>query len=90
MSDVPTSSDTLTDLGVDVAVEPPSPQRVPVFSVIIPAYNEEAAIESTLNHLIEQFASRNCEYEIIVVNDGSNDLTGEVLARRQDVCVRAA
>ncbi len=90
MSDVPTSSDTLTDLGVDVAVESDRPQVVPAFSVVIPVYNEETAIETTLNRLLEQFASCSCEYEIIVVNDGSNDLTGEVLARRQDVCVRAA
>jgi glycosyltransferase involved in cell wall biosynthesis len=87
MSDVPTSSDTPTDLNVGRDSKSQGSQRVPAFSVVIPAYNEEGAIDSTLDHLIEQLASRNCEYEIIVVDDGSNDLTREVLARRQDVCV---
>ena len=87
MSDVPTSSDTLTDLAAEAAAESSSPQQIPAFSVIIPAYNEEGAIESTLDQLRQQLSSCGGEYEIIVVNDGSNDGTGEVLARCQDISV---
>lgn len=83
MSNLPTS----TEFGVNLVVEPDRPQVVPAFSVILPAYNEEAAIESTLDQLLDQFSSFNCQYEIIVVNDGSTDRTAEVLASRGDVRV---
>ena len=48
-------------------------------SVIIPAYNAEKMIERTLKSLIDQtiFAS----LEIIVVDDGSTDKTGEIIDR---------
>ena len=42
-------------------------------SVIIPAYNEEKTIEKTLNKIIQYLSSKDFEYEIIVVNDGSKD-----------------
>lgn len=47
-------------------------------SVIIPAYNEEQGIVSTIQELCDYFKNR-LELEIIVVNDGSNDNTGNVL-----------
>lgn len=43
-------------------------------SVIIPAYNAEAYIEKTIESVINQSFS---DFEIIVVNDGSTDLTEE-------------
>jgi len=50
-------------------------------SVILPAYNEEAIIEEmvlvTLNSLSERFE----EFEVIVVDDGSVDNTGEIIDR---------
>lgn len=49
-------------------------------SFIIPAYNEEANISSTINH-IEMYAPSNIEHEIIVVDHGSTDGTIE-LARK--------
>lgn len=45
-------------------------------SVIIPAYNEEEAIESVVNNLERILASSGAVFEIIVVNDGSKDATG--------------
>lgn len=50
-------------------------------SVIIPAFNEEAAIESVVNNLDRILASSGATYEIIVVNDGSKDATG-IAARK--------
>lgn len=45
---------------------------VPPISVILPAYNEEATIADSVHGMLRQLYS---QYEIIVVNDGSNDRT---------------
>lgn len=48
-----------------------------LISIIIPAYNSEKTILNCLNSVINQ----TYEFiEIIVVNDGSNDSTGEIVA----------
>lgn len=57
----------------------------PTFSIILPAYNEEQGITATLDHLQENLRASNCQYEIIVVNDGSTDRTGEILSDRTDI-----
>lgn len=50
---------------------------VPLISVIVPAFNAENYIELTINSILCQ---KNAPaYEIVVVNDGSQDLTGEIL-----------
>lgn len=46
----------------------------PALSVIIPAYNASKTIAKTLLSLLDQTADADC-YEIIVVDDGSNDDT---------------
>lgn len=48
------------------------------YSVIIPAYNAEDTIRDCLNSLINQSINKE-EYEIIVVDDGSTDGTGEIV-----------
>ena len=45
-----------------------------ILSIIVPVYNEEKLIKDTLNSINEFFLNK-LEFEIIVVNDGSNDLT---------------
>lgn len=53
-------------------------------SIVVPAYNEEAVLEATLQS-IEEYASRKfSSFEIIVVDDGSTDSTA-ALARRRAV-----
>lgn len=47
----------------------------PDLSIIVPAYNEETLIVSTLQGLKTYFATRPEQYEIIVVDDGSQDKT---------------
>jgi dolichyl-phosphate beta-glucosyltransferase len=49
----------------------------PELSVIIPAYNEEALIASTLDCLHSYLSARPQSYEILVVDDGSQDKTVE-------------
>ena len=44
--------------------------RMPFFSVIVPLYNKEKYIESTLNSILAQAFT---DFEVIIVNDGSTD-----------------
>lgn len=48
-------------------------------SVIVPAYNEEKRIPSFLKSLVEYSKKHFNDYEIIIVNDGSKDKTGDVV-----------
>jgi dolichyl-phosphate beta-glucosyltransferase len=48
-------------------------------SVVIPAFNEENRIATTLDTLLNYFAAQSYEGEIIVVDDGSTDQTGAVV-----------
>jgi len=47
-------------------------------SIIIPAYKEEERLGSTLQKINNYFQSKNLTYEIIVVDDGSNDKTSDI------------
>jgi dolichyl-phosphate beta-glucosyltransferase len=44
-------------------------------SIVIPAYNEENRILPTLESITDYFSNKKNLYEVIVVNDGSNDRT---------------
>ncbi|MGE5298114.1 MAG: dolichyl-phosphate beta-glucosyltransferase [Acidobacteriaceae bacterium] len=59
-------------------------------SVIIPAYNEEKRIEQTLLNIDSYLEKQNYEYEIIVVDNNSNDKTSEVVKRLEMSTVRNA
>ncbi len=50
-------------------------------SLVIPAYNEEESIEHTLSICGGYLQSMSDNYEIIIVNDGSTDRTGEIINR---------
>ena len=52
--------------------------KTPLVSVIIPVYNQEKWIGRCLRSLLNQSMNRN-EYELIVVNDGSEDRTDYAL-----------
>jgi glycosyltransferase involved in cell wall biosynthesis len=49
-----------------------------MISIVIPAYNEENNIQNILNDLFKQDLSKT-SYEIIVVDNGSSDLTKDVV-----------
>lgn len=44
----------------------------------MPAWNEEANVEAALKHVSQVLQSLDLDYEIILVNDGSRDRTGEI------------
>lgn len=48
-------------------------------SVILPAFNEEANVEQVVRSCVAYLEARMPDYEILVVNDGSRDRTGEIL-----------
>ncbi len=48
-------------------------------SIVIPAYNEEDSIVAVIDQVDAVMKKQEASYEIIVVNDGSTDKTGEVL-----------
>lgn len=52
-------------------------------SVVIPAYNEEGCIESTVRALATTLGKEGIAHEIVVVNDNSKDGTQEILDRLQ-------
>ena len=52
-------------------------------SIVIPAYNEEATIESILNKVAEVQLINGLERELIIVNDASTDNTEEVILAYQ-------
>jgi glycosyltransferase involved in cell wall biosynthesis len=62
---------------------PTSPRFYTGVSVVLPAYNEEEAIESTIRHVAEVMTALVSDFEIVVTNDGSKDRTGEILGALQ-------
>jgi glycosyltransferase involved in cell wall biosynthesis len=56
------------------------PREDRVFSLLIPAYNEEGAVEATVRSAHEALQKAGEEFEIVVIDDGSTDRTREILA----------
>ena len=56
-------------------------------SVVIPAYDEEAAIGAVLEQVADALRGAGLDYQIIVVDDGSSDRTVEVARSRADIQV---
>lgn len=51
-------------------------------SIVIPAYNEEKAIATTLDAVLAAVAASPRRFQVIVVNDGSRDRTADEAASR--------
>jgi glycosyltransferase involved in cell wall biosynthesis len=67
-------------------------QPAPSVSAVLPAYNEEVVIERSVRQLARVLSSLAPDFEIIVTDDGSQDRTGEILARlaehEPELCLR--
>ena len=69
------------------AATSPSPIKVaenhggPGITAVLPAYNEEALIERSVRRMASVLRTLTHDYDVIVVNDGSRDRTGEILDR---------
>ncbi len=61
----------------------PSKNSINGISVIIPAYNEEKGIEPVLEEINRVMKEYGFEYEIIVVDDGSQDRTAQMIDRKK-------
>ena len=59
----------------------------PIYSVIVPCYNEEAVLAETHKRLTRVLSALEGEYEILYVNDGSRDKTPDIL---RDLAARDA
>jgi dolichol-phosphate mannosyltransferase len=56
-----------------------SAEPLKLFSVVMPARDEEASLPATIEHLHLEFTLNGVPHEIVVVDDGSQDRTWEVL-----------
>src|SRR6185312_8045825 len=53
----------------------------PEYTVVFPAYNEEARLEPTIREAVDYFRARRTLAEVIVVDDGSRDATSALVQR---------
>ena len=53
----------------------------PQLSIVIPAYNESARIEATLERVMACVETQRWDAEVLVVDDGSRDATPEIIQR---------
>lgn len=58
----------------------------PFVTMLVPAHNEEYTIAETVTSLasVDYYYNGKINYELIVINDGSEDRTGEELAKLKD------
>lgn len=62
----------------EAPLPPMGPLTARGLSVVLPAYNEEAVIAATVVHATKVLSTMAPDYEIVVVDDGSRDRTGEI------------
>jgi glycosyltransferase involved in cell wall biosynthesis len=56
------------------------PETAPKLSVVVAAYNEEPVIRRNLERIVQSLASQEaCTWELVCVDDGSTDRTGELM-----------
>lgn len=56
-----------------------------LISVVIPLYNKEKTIEQSLRSVLQQ---KGCDFEVVVVNDGSTDNSVEQVKKIDDARIR--
>jgi glycosyltransferase involved in cell wall biosynthesis len=75
---------------MDGSVPGASLRDAPSLSVVMPAHNEEHSVEAAVDEVRASLRGRGAPYEIVLVNDGSTDGTGETARRlaRSDAALR--
>ena len=64
-----------------LALSQPHSLYFPVsISIVLPAFNEEAVIATTVARVFQALSRMVADFEILVVNDGSKDRTGAIVA----------
>jgi len=58
-----------------------SPVRIPAISVFLPSHNEEGNVERVVRSYLAELPRVADDFEVIVVDDGSRDRTGEIADR---------
>ncbi len=53
----------------------------PTMTLIVPALNEEQLITETVGQIIDVVEGRFANYEVLLVDDGSTDATGQIMDR---------
>ncbi len=53
---------------------------VPDVSLVVPCYNEEEVIRSTATQLVDEFKAKNINLELVLVDNGSLDNTGNIIS----------
>ena len=53
-------------------------KRLPSLSMVFPAYNEEANVAETIRQALDVGARVSDVFEVIIINDGSRDRTGDI------------
>ena len=62
-----------------MASTPSNPVNTPFLSIVIPAYNEERRISSTLEKVTNYLTAQDYSWNVIVVDDGSTDGTAALV-----------
>ena len=58
-------------------------------SVVIPVYNEIGAIQETVDNVVRHMEDSGLTFEIILVDDGSSDGSGEVIGKQTSAQVKS-
>jgi glycosyltransferase involved in cell wall biosynthesis len=58
-----------------------TPARLPGLTVFLPSHNEEENVEGVVKRFLAELPRVAEKYEVVVVNDGSRDRTGEIADR---------
>lgn len=62
--------------------------QAPFLSVVVPAYNEATHLAANLDRIARFLDENSWTYEVLVVDDGSTDQTGDAISSRPSPAVR--
>ena len=81
-----TASRTSPDCGRMTGMTSPASDRLErakfKYSIVIPVYNSEKIVATTVDRVSEVFTQNGLDHEIILVNDGSTDGSWDVIAEK--------